>query len=232
MQLRQTLFQLTANELKARRKLAPLADRSNRKDLMVEALAGFLLSGDLGRIWSELDDLDLKAIAETVHNWGGRFDSVRFRAKCGALPSAFEPRPYSTLRSAPPPRSVLPLFFYQGEVPEDLRPRLAERVAQPAGSPARTLTDADLPQAIPSSDPEAEAEPLRRQATEALVRHDLPAMLRLIGQGGVAVGAKTGLPGSAAVAKIESILLGGDRYAAADDQGDERWPGGSIRPFA
>jgi len=42
------------------------------------------------------------------------------------------------------------------------------------------------------------------------VRHDLPAVLRLIGQGGIAVGAKTGLPGSAAAAKLEGVLLGGD----------------------
>jgi hypothetical protein len=87
---------------------------------------------------------------------------------------------------------VLPLFFYQREIPEDLRPRLAKLVAQPEGAPFRTLPDAELPQTMRSNDPDAEAEPLRRLATEALVRHDLPAVLRLVGQGGVAVGAKTG----------------------------------------
>jgi len=230
MQLHQALSILTSHDLKELRKLALLADRSTRKDLMVEALAGFLLTGDLALVWSDLDDLDLKAIAEAVHNWEGYFDVVRFRAKYGALPSYFRPRGYSFLRVEPPPRrTVLPLFFYQREIPEDLRPRLAKLVAQPAESPFLTLTDAELPQAIRSGG--REAEPLRRLATEALVRHDLPAVLRLIGQGGVAVGAKTGLPGTAAVAKIEAILLGGDWYASTDDWKEERWTGGPIRPI-
>jgi len=231
MQLHQALSILTSNDLKELRKLALLADRSTRKDLLVEALAGFLLTGDLGLVWSDLDDLDLKAIGEAVYNWEGYFDAVRFRAKYGALPSYFGPRDYFSSRRDPPPRSVLPLFFYQREIPEDLRPRLAKLVAQPEGAPFRTLTDAELPQTMRSNDPDAEAEPLRRLATEALVRHDLPAVLRLVGQGGVAVGAKTGLPGSAAVAKIEAILLGGDWYASTDDWKEERWSGGPIRPI-
>jgi hypothetical protein len=230
MQLHQALLLLTTNDLKERRKLTPIADRSTRKDHMVAAIADVLLSGDLSVVWAQLSDLEIDAIAEAVHNWDGRFDAVRFRAKYRAVPN-LQPRDYYSSRTNSEPPSVLPLFFYQGEIPEDLRPRLAKLAPPPADSPIATLSDADLPTVIASRGGDQTSEPLRRLATEALVRHDLPAVLRLIGQGGVAVGAKTGLPGGAAVAKIEAILLGGDWYASTDDWKEKRWVGGSIRPI-
>ena len=234
MNLHEILYVLTANDLKQLRTLTPITDRSARKGDLVAALADFLLSGDLGLVWGRLSELEVQAIAEAVHRWGGSFDAVRFGAKYGAVPGHFQSRYWSSLRSdrdAGPP-SVLPLFFYQGEIPEDLRPRLAALTAPPTDRPIATLTDAQLPATLPSlAGAEDGSEPLRRVDTEDLVRHDLPAVLRLIGQGAVAVGAKTGLPGSAAVARLEAVLLGGDWYAAGDDQGAERWAGGSIRPI-
>ena len=234
MNLHQILQVLTANDLKQLRTLTPITDRPTRKGDLVAALAHYLLSGDLGLVWGRLSDLEVQAIAEAVHRWDGSFDAVRFGAKYGAVPEHFQSRSWSSLRSgrdAGPP-SVLPLFFYQGEIPEDLRPRLAALTAPPADRPIATLTDAQLPATLPSMTRDEDgSEPLRRVATEDLVRHDLPAVLRLVGQGAVAVGAKTGLPGSAAVARLEAVLLGGDWYAAGDDQGAQRWAGGSIRPI-
>ncbi|AUB81620.1 hypothetical protein [Candidatus Thiodictyon syntrophicum] len=234
MNLHETLEILTASDLKLLRKLTPIADRSTRKGDLVAALAHYLLSGDLGLVWGRLSELEVQAIAEAVHCWGGSFDAARFGAKYGAVPGFFQVRTYwSTARGEDPePPSVLPLFFYQGEIPEDLRPRLAALTAPPTDRPIATLTNAQLPATLPSMTRDADgSEPLRRVDTEDLVRHDLPAVLRLIGQGAVAVGAKTGLPGSAAVARLEAVLLGGDWYAAGDDQGTERWAGGSIRPI-
>ncbi len=95
MQLHQALFLLTTNDLKARRKLTPITDRSQRKADMVAALAEYLLSGDLDAIWEQLSELDLDAIAEAVHCWDGGFDAVRFRAKYRALPSHFKRHTYS-----------------------------------------------------------------------------------------------------------------------------------------
>ena len=231
MQLHQALFLLTTNDLKARRQLTPITNRSQRKADMVAALAEYLLSGDLDAIWEQLSELDLDAIAEAVHCWDGDFDAVRFRAKYRALPSHFQRHTYSFRQREALPPSVLPLFFYDGQIPEDLRPRLAQRVPKPAESVVETLTDGELPATVASGAHGGEPQSLRRLDTEALVRHDLPAVLRLIGQGGIAVGAKTGLPGSAAAAKLEGVLLGGDWYAPADDQGAERWAGGPIRPI-
>jgi len=61
----------------------------------VAAIAGTLLTDDLTHIWSQLSELELSAVAEAVHRWGGRFDPARFRAKYGALPDHFEYDPYA-----------------------------------------------------------------------------------------------------------------------------------------
>jgi hypothetical protein len=102
---------------------------------------------------------------------------------------------------------------------------------QPAELPITTLSDAELPTAVGAASGDGSEEPLRRVSTETLALHDLPAVLCLIGQGGVSVGRKTGLLGAAAVARIESVLLGGDWYAPSDDQVVERWGGDPIRPL-
>ncbi|MBL8409492.1 MAG: hypothetical protein JNJ81_17040, partial [Candidatus Accumulibacter sp.] len=231
MKLHEQLNLLTVDELKQRRDLTPTGDRSTRKAEIIEALAQYLLAGDLSSVWQRLSALDIDAIAEAVHHWGGRFDPVRFRLRYGKIPEYFGRRSYSwgTLKVEQP--SVLKLFFYQGEIPEDLLPRLAGLAPRPAELAITTLSDEELPTTVASNGAAGASEPLRLVATEALVRNDLPAVLRLIGQGGIAVGPKTGLPSSAAVAKLESILLGGDWYQPEDDLGSQRWAGGAIRPI-
>jgi hypothetical protein len=227
MKLQEALEFLTADQLKQRRALAGISDRSTRKADIAAALAHHLLTGDIGHIWERLEELEVKAIAEAVHSWHGRFDKVRFRAKYGEVPDQMKPTySYSWRSREEPRRSVLPLFFYQREIPEDLRPRLAKLAPPPEEMKIATLTEGELPAAVGRK-----GGPLRRAAGEELVRHDLPAVLGLIGQGGITVGAKTGLPGSAAAAKIESVLLGGDWYAEEDDRGRARWAGGPIRPI-
>lgn len=232
MKLHEQLNLLTVDELKQRRDLTPIGDRSTRKAEIIEALAQYLLAGDLGSVWQRLSQLEIDAIAEAVHHWGGRFDSVRFRLRYGKIPEYFGRRSYISwgMPKVEQP-SVLKLFFYHGEIPEDLLPRLAGLAPRPAELAITTLSDEDLPATVASNGAAGAAEPLRLVATEALVRHDLPAVLRLIGQGGIAVGPKTGLPSSAAVAKLESILLGGDWYRPEDDLGSQRWAGGAIRPI-
>jgi hypothetical protein len=227
MKLQEALEFLTADQLKQRRALARISDRSTRKADIAAAVARHLLTGDLRPVWERLEELEVKAIAEAVHSWNGRFDKVRFRAKYRAVPEQTEPtRYYSWMSREKKRESVLPLFFYHGEIPEDLRPRLAQLVPPPEEMTVATLSEDELPATVGGK-----GGPLRRTAGEELVRHDLPAVLGLIGQGGIMVGAKTGLPGTAAAAKIESILLGGDWYVKEDDRGRPRWAGGPIRPI-
>ena len=233
MPLRQALELLTAHDLKQLNALIPEPTRSQRKGDLVAAITHYLLKGDLGIIWAQLTPLDIDAVAETVHNWKGVFSPVRFRARYGSLPSHYHARSYGSFgqpRTAEP-RSLLPLFFYGDQIPEDLIPRLAALAPRPAAFTFTTLADEELPTNLPPPSDQGEPEPLRKVDTEPLILHDLLAVLRLVGQGGVTVGPKTGLPSAAAVARIESVLLGGDWYAAADDQGAQRWAGGSIRPI-
>ena len=95
MTLHEALDLLTINVLKQRRALIPSGDRSTRKSDIVTAIARYLLSADLGAVWARLSELEIDAVAESVHCWGGAFDPVRFRAKYGAIPSHFEPHAYS-----------------------------------------------------------------------------------------------------------------------------------------
>ena len=238
MKLREALELFTVHDLKKRCTLIPVTAPSPRKADLVATIASYLLTGDLSRVWSRLSELEINAVAETVHTWDGIFDHARFSARYGSLPQHFGTAHSMWADSGSKPAErpdLLSLFFYQYGIPEDLRPRLAALAPVPADLTYTTLTDDELPASFPASvlaEPDDQAlQPLRRVATETLVAHDLPSMLRLIGQGGVAVGPKTGLPSSAAATRIESVLLGGDWYAAEDDQAIDRWEGGPIRPI-
>ncbi|WP_273703210.1 SAP domain-containing protein, partial [Candidatus Accumulibacter vicinus] len=171
MKLHEQLNLLTVDELKQRRDLTPSGDRSTRKAEIIEALAQYLLAGDLGSVWQRLSALDIDAIAEAVHHWGGRFDPVRFRLRYGKIPEYFVRRSYiSWGRPKVEQPSVLKLFFYHGEIPEDLLPRLAGLAPRPAELAITTLSDDELPTTVASHAAAGASEPLRLVATEALGR--------------------------------------------------------------
>lgn len=248
MTLTQTLALLTAEQLKQHRNLLLSGNRSTRKADMVEAIAHELLTADLRQYWIQLSELERSSVAESVHRWGGRFDRAGFKARYGSLPHAFEPPAYrwyyGSEHEQQDRRSLLPLFFYDNAIPDDLCRRLASVAPVPPPFEITTFADDELP-AVIAPDPdgpdldsgdagdvdEDAAEPLRRLCTETLIHHDLPGVLRLIGQGRIRVGAKTGLPSSASMTKLESVLLGGDWYTAEDDRDQPRWAGGPIRPI-
>ncbi len=137
---------------------------------------------------------------------------------------------YFSRRKEPTQPSALALLFYGKLIPEDLAARLAQLVAKPGELRIATLDDEQLPEFI-IRDEDDEPEVLQRVDTEAMVRQDLSAVLRLVAQGGLAVSAKTGLPSAAAVGRIEALLLNGDWYDAEDDEDAPRYAGGPIRPI-
>ncbi len=231
MTLQETLESLTVAELKLRCAQIPDLRCGTRKDSLVTAIKGYLLSDTLAAPVARLSELEHSAVAEAVHNWDGDFRAVGFEAKYGSLPSFFTRDPYDwySRRAEPKQPSALELIFFNGLIPADLAARLAQLVPEPAALRIATLDDEQLPEVITRADDVRE--PLRRVDTETLVRQELPAVLRLIAQGGLAVGAKTGLPSAAAVRRIEALLLDGDWYKAADDEDAPRWAGGPIRPI-
>ena len=233
MTLRETLDLMTVSDLKALHGPLPNTSRATRKADLIEALAAHLLSDKLKMLWEQLSELEISAVAEAVHNWGGYFDPVRFRAKYGALPGHFTRDPYDYWPRSrnPKPPSALRWLFYGRQIPEDLAARLSGLAPPPAALSIATFSDEQLPDFVKTGEDDDDTEPLARVATEVVVRQDLPAVLRLIAEGGVAVGAKTGIASAAAVAKLESMLLGGDWYQAADDRDEPRYAGGPIRPI-
>lgn len=230
MDLKETLYDLTVSDLKKIRARVPTAGGSQRKDQLVAAISGYLFSDALAPLVASMPELERLAVAETVHNWNNQFDLVGFKAKYDAVPRFFTYTPYAFPdRLEPLAPTALELFFYHREIPADLAERLAALVPPPAAFSVATCDDDALPATI--GDVKDGAEPLQRVDTELMVRADLPAVLRLVAQGGVAVGAKTGLASGAAIKRITALLSGGDWYAESEEIASPRWAGGPIRPI-
>ncbi|NBC46794.1 MAG: hypothetical protein GVY22_02135 [Gammaproteobacteria bacterium] len=234
MTLQDALSSLTVPELKQRCSQIPDLRAANRKDQLIADIKGYLLSESLDKLVAGLTELERNAVAEAVHNWDGHFHAVGFEAKYGSLPAPFsyDPLSWFSRRRKDSQDSMLKLFFYQQTIPADLAARLVQRVPAPPPLRVETLDDEQLPETVSIQRPTSEdPEPLRRASTEMLVHQDLPAVLRLVAQGGLGVGAKTGLASAAAIRRIESVLLGGDWYDPEDDADLPRWAGGPIRPI-
>lgn len=233
LNLRDALERLTVDQLKERLSLLATDRRPSRKGELVGLIAHLLLEEDLGTIWGSLSELDVKALSEAVHAWSGHFNPTRFKVKYGALPACYRDRYVYGFRSWEPEieKSYLPLFFYENEIPPDLRARLASLVAPPEANRIETTPPEALPTSFVPEGDDGEGYPIWRHSTEPLVRQDLPALLRLIEAGRVSVGPKTGVASAASVKAIEGLLAGGDWYRSEDDRGLARWAGGPIRPI-
>ncbi len=235
----------TVDELKKLLKLLPIKEKPTRKAELVEAIAQYLRSPNLKKLWKDLDDLQQAAVAEAVHITGGRYLPEQFRAKYGQLPK-WESR--ASLRRYNAPADSLDLFFYPlsnyygpGNVlPEDLRLKLKAFVPEPKSLNIES-TD-QPPESIQveyqSYDYEQrkrlrtlEAVPVVCCPTEQAAQQDLLAVLRLVHLGKVSVSDKTLMPGKAALKAIAPLLQGGDYYSQTDQPKDTD-PIGDIKPFA
>ncbi|WP_121967801.1 hypothetical protein [Leptolyngbya sp. BC1307] len=235
----------TVDELKKLLQRLPIRDKPTRKAELVDAIAQYLRSPNLKKLWKDLNELQQSAVAEAVYVTGGRYLPEQFQAKYGQLPewdtrSSF----YRYGRSA----ELLDLFFYPlsnyygvGDVlPEDLRLKLKAFVPEPQ---ALTLKSTDQP-------PESiqvkylsydyptrkrvrtvEAVSVVRCPTEQAAQQDLLAVLRLVHLGKVSVSDKTLMPGKAALKAIAPLLQGGDYYSETDQPKDTDAIG-DIKPFA
>ncbi len=236
----------TVDELKKLLQLLPIKTKLTRKADIVEAIASYLRSPNLKKLWKELDELQQAAIAEAVHITDGRYLPAQFQSKYGELPK-WESR--DSLYRYRAPADTLDLFFYplgsyygRGDVlPEDLRLKLKAFVPKPK---SLTLESADQPpesiqvehrgyDAIQRKFTRSiEAVPIVCCPTEQAAQQDLLAVLRLVHLGKVSVSDKTLMPGKAALSAIAPLLQGGDYYSEADQANDSEDPIGDIKPFA
>ena len=229
------LESLTVNELKPRLALIDTVDTPTRKADIAAAIRRYMLSPRCRECWQELDGLEQSAVAEAVYNWTGQFRRVRFYAKYGNVPQFFKAPQRGYIRNREQPkRTLLGLFFFNGVIPDELCALLREFVPGPTPAIVRTVTVDEIPETLSIDDSYHEAKidrfAVTRLSMEQIVRHDLSAVLRLVGSGQINVSEKTGLASAATLNTIEAILLEGDYYAAEDDWNLKAWQGGAIRP--
>lgn len=202
-----------------------------RKRELVELLLKQVDGDGLRAAWERLPEVQKTAVAEAVHDPGGRFHAVQFEAKYGVLPWTAPECAYGRVRAG-----LLDLFLHDGAIPEDLRGRLLAFVAAPS---RHTLASTPEPPAhverewnewdgtAKKSIPRVERLPVVIREMERAAVFDLQAVLRLVETGRVTASSATGRASGAAVKEIHAILEGGDFYAPGADEGPIRafaWP--------
>ena len=215
----EALVRLSVDQLRAMVRLLPKARRTGRKAELIAEIERHLAGDLLRALWARLGETAQLAVREALHGTGGGFSPRQFRAKYGSLPAGAGIRRWDNAKV-----TRLSLFLYAPDVrstnsviPGDLASRLQEFVAE-AEAPTLSVCD-DLPATVAlrrwrGTGETVEQVPLVLRDTEHPVRHELPAVLRLVDAGKVAVSAKTLRPSAAAVRRIGEVLSGGDFFPA------------------
>ena len=97
------------DDLKKLLSLLPTAERPTRKGELVDLIERHLTGESLRALWEKLDDLQRKAVAETIHSDSPVFNAERFKAKYGAMPVFGEKKDRWSYGETP---GLLRLFFY------------------------------------------------------------------------------------------------------------------------
>jgi hypothetical protein len=233
------LNQLTVAQLKPLATLLAVRDIPTRKPDLVALVGRQMAGARLLELWERLDDIQKKAIGETLYAPDGVFNHARFKAKYGRLPKFGG----HSRKDA----SLVALFIYNEQIiPQDLQEQLRAFVTPPE-PPRLKLTD-ELPEVAGWYEEESEGEDfdddwdeddeledfdeddevaigpatkpsganrpilLLRRDTERAAAQDLQTVLRLIDRGKVAVSDKTFQPSADAIAEITELLRDGDWY--------------------
>lgn len=216
MELSEILYQKTNDELY---KLAQLCDYrgAKRKDDLVRHLHRTVMTPVLMKqIWGQMDLLSQQAVASAYHN-DGEFEPGAFIAQYGSLPERAQGRwswYYEPI--------MMDLFIYDGHIPEDVMPLLADVVPPPERFQLQGLKN--RPQAI---DVDGRAYDLLSAETEQTGLHDLTAFLHLADQGQIRVSSSSTRATIGSIRKVVDNLLEGDfflleeKYRAAE----------TIRPY-
>lgn len=177
-----------------------------RKAELINAIVD-RLSSDLAKIVKKLPAISLKALAETVHSWGGVYDAKRFAAKYSASPFNRNRKKYISV-------CLLDLFIIRGHVPKDLRKMLLEIVPKPSADAIRYSGEDAL-------------EGLTKRETAHASLANLETLLGLVRDRKIRVSPKTGRATAATSKKISAMLYDGDWYEEDEQIGPVQafsWP--------
>ncbi len=228
--LDESLLEMTVDVLKSRLKLITNAKKVTRKAEIIDEISQYVLSEKIEDVWHKLGNLEQQAVAEALYHWHGDFHCDRFAAKYNILPEFFVSR-YSPYKSAQD-SAYLGLFFFNNSIPRDLQTLLKTFVEKPEAN--LIVTHADIPERYIGKyqkDPDEKGVAIKSLTMEALIRHDLPAVLNIVNQGKISVSEKTGVATSASMRTLETALSGGDYYQAEEQRNIDNYEGGPIRPI-
>lgn len=217
MQLSEILYQKTNDELYNLARLIDYSGPKRKDDLVGHIYQTLTRPESLRRLWGRLDPLSQKAVASAYHH-NGEFRPTAFVAQYGSLPA----RPQSRWMAWYVEPILFDLFIYNGYLPEELIPLLAELAPPPERFQVQGLKNRPAPvysDGHPISLIDAE--------TEQAGLHDLTAYLRLVEQGQIKVSATTSRATKGSIQKIMDNLLEGGFFAF-----DEQFRAvDTIRPF-
>jgi len=253
------LNQLTVAQLKPLAALLPVRDIPTRKPELVALVGRQMAGARLRELWESLDDIQKKAVSETLYAPDGVFNHARFKAKYGRLPNFGGHSRKDAL--------LVALFIYNEQViPQDLQEQLRAFVTPP--DPPRLKLTGEAPEVVGRYEEDSEGEdfdgdwdednefedfdegdevaiepatktsgankpiPLLRRDTERAAAQDLQTVLRLIDRGKVSVSDKTFQPSADAIEEITALLRDGDWYEPETKK--NRWDQevGPIKAFA
>ncbi len=220
---------LTVNELKQRIPLLDTTERPSRKADLVKLILKHMLSSRIEVYWQHLEPLEQHAIAEAMYSWNGQFIAQQFYKKYSAVPEIFIRDRHNQTTNSQKNASVLPLFFYEGTIPDEFIAKLTTFVSRPADDAIKTCPQDEIPEHF--SPQNQSAKKIRQLTMEAVVSHDLPAILRLVDSGKINVSDKTYQATGASIKVINAILAGSDFYSPEEDIEQDKAYGGSIQPI-
>lgn len=232
--LGESLIAMTADDLKWYVGALPGRTPTRKADL-VDALQTYLLDpAQLRRFWADLTPEQREAVADVVHNNGGRYDAEVIGAKYPGVAAPRTPRSsYGYSYHRQPPTTFDLLFCHVYDVGTFIAPDLAALLRQLAPAPGPTTLAArdDPPVELAGAGQEWRDEPpeVFVTETERAAVHDLTATLHLVHEGKAAIGATTRLPSLGTLKQLRQRLLLGDYFDA--DYTYERAED-AIRPFA
>ena len=212
---------------------------SHRKPDIIDWLQFVVLDPQLAKVvYTQMNDLEKSALGEVVHSGSGQLDPTQISAKYGQSPALHDPRPgdVSTAKSLGIRQVYCPLLSIvlgrQYQMAKDVQELYQTIAPKPAAT--RPVHEEALPESLPLPSGETTTDYFVYE-TEQSALVDVQAMLNLVAQGKIGVGAKTGRVSKAGARVVWQALSQGDFYPPevdAPDSSDVQMGQAGIKPFA